>query len=219
MLHSVGTVVSVAFSSDATNLVPGDTNSLRDVFARFIDEDGDGSLRPVDNCPTTPNAGQANVVHPATSIGDACEDPDLDGVYDATDNCPDTANAGQANFDGDSRGDVCDIDDDNDGVSDVAEPPCGGDPLDITPPLLRPERVDGILFAGVDDDGDTAIDEALPVGGAGFDCDGDGYTGTAEDHVYSYIPQLTGNQKTCQEYDAAFPNPTPRAKHALAGRL
>ena len=30
-----------------------------------------------------------------------------------------------------------------------------------------------------------AIDEALPAGAANFDCDGDGYKGTIENHVYN----------------------------------
>ncbi len=32
----------------------------------------------------------------------------------------------------------------------------------------------------MDDDGDTAIDEALPAGSDGFDCDGDGWSGADE---------------------------------------
>ena len=47
-----------------------------------------------------------------------------------------------------------------------------------------PERTDG-AFAGMDDDGDTEIDEALPVGSEAFDCDGDGFRGSLEDHVYA----------------------------------
>ena len=61
-------------------------------------------------------------------------------------------------------GDACDNDDDNDRVSDTAETNCGSDPLDVTPPMSRPERIDGVLV-GVDDDGNTQVDEALPAGG------------------------------------------------------
>jgi hypothetical protein len=46
-------------------------------------------------------------------------DADVDGVADDDDNCPNVANGDQANYDGDSQGDVCDADDDNDGVPDV----------------------------------------------------------------------------------------------------
>jgi hypothetical protein len=46
-------------------------------------------------------------------------DADVDLVEDSADNCPNAANADQANYDGDSQGDVCDADDDNDGVPDA----------------------------------------------------------------------------------------------------
>ena len=49
-------------------------------------------------------------------------DADSDGVLDGNDNCPAVANTGQANFDGDSQGDACDSDDDNDGLPDSSDP-------------------------------------------------------------------------------------------------
>jgi hypothetical protein len=138
-------------------------------------------------------------------------DSDSDGVADGLDNCPLVANPSQANADGDALGDACDSDDDNDGIADTIEVPCGSDPVDVTPPLSRPERIDG-AFATVDDDGDTQIDEALPGGAANFDCDGDGFKGSAENHVFSYLSQTNGDQKVCQEYDATFPNPAPHIR-------
>ncbi|MEM9885488.1 MAG: thrombospondin type 3 repeat-containing protein [Bacteroidota bacterium] len=53
--------------------------------------------------------------------GGGCTDTDGDGICNEDDNCPTTANANQANFDGDSLGDVCDLDDDNDGIPDVID--------------------------------------------------------------------------------------------------
>ena len=46
-------------------------------------------------------------------------DGDADGYPDGCDNCPEDSNPDQADFDGDSEGDACDTDDDNDGVLDV----------------------------------------------------------------------------------------------------
>lgn len=80
-------------------------------------------------------------------------------------------------------------DTDRDGVSDAAESNCGGDPNDSR---VRPERVDDV-FAGVDDDGDGQTDEALPGGAQGFDCDGDGYIGSAEAHIFG----ATRDQDAC----------------------
>jgi hypothetical protein len=95
-------------------------------------------------------------------------------------------------------------DEDEDGVVDADETGCGADHLN---PTLRPERLDG-QFAGVDDDGDTIVDEPLPALSAAFDCDGDGYTGAAENHVYA--PATVGDQDSCgtNSFPATNP-PTP----------
>lgn len=56
-------------------------------------------------------------------------DTDGDGIVDGADNCPTVANADQANYDGDSAGDACDDDDDNDGMPDAWEIAYGLNPL------------------------------------------------------------------------------------------
>ena len=107
--------------------------------------------------------------------------------------------------DGDGTQDSADADDDTDGRSDAFERACGTASADAA--STQPERIDG-PFAGADDDGDGQTDELLPGYSDTHDCDGDGYKGSAENHVFSYLPQTNGDQKTCQEYDASFPNAT-----------
>jgi len=48
-------------------------------------------------------------------------DADNDGIPDSRDNCYGVPNVNQSNHDGDSKGDVCEIDDDNDGLHDVLD--------------------------------------------------------------------------------------------------
>ena len=56
-------------------------------------------------------------------------DTDKDGVANKLDNCPKIANKDQKDTDKDKQGDLCDTDDDNDGLSDAAEKTVGTNPL------------------------------------------------------------------------------------------
>jgi hypothetical protein len=100
-----------------------------------------------DNCPFADNPTQANVVHPLTPAGDACDDPDADGWFDTTDNCPDGYNPFQEDGDLDGIGNICEVpncvadsDCDNDNVSDGRLDPDGGGPIVAGPDncLLTP---------------------------------------------------------------------------------
>ena len=66
------------------------------------------------------NTGMA-APHVMESISWTPPDTDSDGITDALDNCPNIANNDQLNNDNDAQGDVCDEDDDNDGLSDAFE--------------------------------------------------------------------------------------------------
>lgn len=56
-------------------------------------------------------------------------DDDRDGVENVQDNCPNIANINQADSDADTIGDLCDEDDDNDGLSDAVEAELGSNPF------------------------------------------------------------------------------------------
>ncbi len=118
---------------------------------KTLDIDGDGTVKPltdsllvlrylfgfrgdtlisgaVDNGATRSTA-TAIETYIENVIGTTENDADDDAVVDSIDNCPNTANANQLNTDGDSQGNVCDIDDDNDTISDVNEVSAGTNPL------------------------------------------------------------------------------------------
>jgi hypothetical protein len=170
-----------AFDSDLfyTNCTPAQM---------LADPDSDLVSSCADNCPTIANADQANNVNPSTPAGDACDDSDSDGVFDIQDNCPNASNPSQANSDtdapgdacdncptvtgaqtdtdADGLGDICDADDDNDGVLDGA---------DNCPLAANPSQAD------LDDDGVgdacdphpnscASVPWAVPAGDD--DCDG-----------------------------------------------
>jgi hypothetical protein len=153
----------LAVSKDGADAGTAIGDTPGELFDCGPDQDHDGALNENDNCPHTYSLSQTN--------------SDTDGFGDACDNCPTTSNPGQENFDSDGVGDACDSDDDNDKVYDVDETPCGANPFSSA----RPERLD----TPFSDDGDAAVNEPLPAGSEGFDCDGDGWTGNDEMGTYA----------------------------------
>ncbi|PPK87536.1 putative secreted protein (Por secretion system target) [Neolewinella xylanilytica] len=116
------------------------------------DTDGDGIRDVEDNCPNFFNPGQEQSIFYADFDNDgygdpnntilACEAP-ARYVSNALDNCPNRTSSNLTDTDGDGQGDVCDPDDDNDGVPDSED--CY--PLD-------PTRSEGrVYYADFDNDG------------------------------------------------------------------
>jgi hypothetical protein len=102
-------------------------------------------------------------------------DGDGDGILSPSDNCLDIANTGQTNTDGDPQGNACDLDDDNDGLSDDDEIGIYG-----TNPLLEDTDGDGVndgleIEAGTD----PLLDTSFPILYTG-DANNDGTVNAAD---------------------------------------
>jgi hypothetical protein len=126
------------------------------------------------------NTGMA-APHVMASTTWTLPDADGDGVPDAQDNCPNDANPLQENNDGDSEGDVCDNDDDNDGLTDVEEMNFDGNPaynpLTDTDPFNADTDGDGLSdFDEFNFDGLPAYNPLTDTNPLLTDTDGDSYS-------------------------------------------
>jgi hypothetical protein len=112
-------------------------------------------------------------------------DLDGDGVRESEDNCPSAANPAQEDRDGDTLGNACDPDDDNDGKADGSDA-CPRGEMGWTSTADTDRDDDGCRDAGedMDDDNDGVADhaDACPNGaGPGPDTDRDGCKDVGED--------------------------------------
>jgi len=98
-----------------------------DVYVDFVVPEGSFNIRAVlqGSAPQDTNPDNDGAITP---LYEPVADADHDGILDEKDTCVNDANADQLDTDGDGKGDVCDTDDDNDGVLDVNDPA----PLDRT---------------------------------------------------------------------------------------
>lgn len=123
-----------------------------------------------------PDMGLPDMALPDMAPPDmACADADDDQVCDVDDNCPDMANPDQIDTDGDALGDVCDVDDDDDGFDDETEAACLSDGLDaesvpqdgdmdglcdgrdVCPEIANPDQIDTDID-GIGDRCDICVD-------------------------------------------------------------
>lgn len=145
-------------------------NDRQDVFPlnpeEITDIDGDGIGDNSD--PDMDNDGLENEAERVLGTNPQWTDTDHDGRYDGDDNCPLRENPMQTDNDQDGVGDLCDEDDDNDGLLDRQEIERGSDPR----------------LADTDGDGTLDSEDAFPrdaVETVDFDNDGIGNNADLDD--------------------------------------
>jgi hypothetical protein len=104
-------------------------------------------------------------------------DVDGDGVDNADDNCPNDSNANQLDTDGDDVGDVCDNDDDGDGIPDNVEG--SGDPDNDGVGNSLDEDSDGDGLEDIDEGANDPDNDGIP-NYLDLDSDGDGIEDSVE---------------------------------------
>ncbi len=188
----------VTLTAEPGMVHPGDTtgdgifdgptiNATGKIAVDRPDDDIDGVSNDCDNCPTTPNAGQAN--NDGDPDGDACDtDDDNDGVLDGFDNCQFVYNPSQ------DPG-AC-LDTDGDGVD-------GG--LDNCPNVANGPAQAGIPGVGnqTDTDNDSAGDAC------DTDDDGDGVLDGSDNCQFAPNPgqedwNSNGTGDACEDTDGDF---------------
>jgi hypothetical protein len=163
--NNSGEVATFSDDTDGDGVPDASDNCPTISNAGQANADGDTAGDACDLCPGTAPAAAVDANGCSQAQVDADADGDCDpgapsggpGPCTGTDNCPTTSNPGQANADGDSLGDACDPDADDDGYDNGAEsgtPLCGNGKND-----------DDKTGAGLVAD-DAVIDDGCPGGPA-----------------------------------------------------
>ena len=164
--------IDINFNSEGDG-VPDDLD-ICPGFDDFSDLDSDGFPDGCDACPLDPE-----------------NDIDGDGVCGNIDNCPSTPNTDQSDWDGDGLGDVCDPDNDNDGLSDADEISQGTNPFN--------SDTDG---DGVDDSSDVFPNDP----NESADADGDGVGDNADSFPNDPSESVDSDNDGVGDNSDPFPN-------------
>ncbi|CAA0111340.1 Glutamyl-tRNA(Gln) amidotransferase subunit A [Zhongshania aliphaticivorans] len=177
-------------------------------FDGGADTDNDGVNDAVDACPST-EAG-LSVDADGCALEEAEQDSDADGIKNGNDNCPADANEDQLDTDNDTRGDACDLDDDNDGLLDSDEIDNGSNPL------LADSDADGVddgNDAFPTDNTETQDSDGDSIGNnADQDDDNDGLSDTDEQALGTDPQRADSDSDGVSDSQDAFPtDPTESA--------
>lgn len=170
-----------ADSDDDNDGVPDNQDDLPLDASESLDTDNDGIGNNTDT--DDDNDGILDSEDPNPLVPDSDADADSDGLQDSIDNCPAMPNPDQSDLDRDGAGDVCDDDDDGDGISDTND----DFPEDASENTDTDNDGTG-NNADLDDDNDGIPDaievdndlDPLSAADANLDKDGDGLSNLTE---------------------------------------